>query len=78
MDKMRLVFSDTLGISPEMVCDDLSFNKIRQWDSVAHLALIAALEVAFDIFIDIQDVIDMSSFAKAKEIVARYVEEKEQ
>ena len=37
------------------------------------MALVAAIEEGFDIMIDAEDVIDMSSFAKAKEIVAKYL-----
>lgn len=36
------------------------------------MALIAALEDEFDIMIDTDDVIDMSSFAKAREILAKH------
>ena len=54
------------------VTDALAYNKVPQWDSVAHMALVAAIERDFDILISTDDVIDMSSFAKAREIVARY------
>jgi acyl carrier protein len=52
--------------------DDLEYNSIAQWDSVAHMALIAVLEERFDIMLDTDDIIDMSSVAKAKEILAKY------
>ena len=55
----------------EDIRDDLQYATIPQWDSVAHMTLIAAIEEGFDIMIDAEDVIDMSSFAKAKEIVAK-------
>lgn len=69
---LRRTFADTLGVAPGVITDDLRYNTIPQWDSVAHMALIAAIEQAFDILIETDDVIDMSSFAKAKEIVAKY------
>jgi len=37
------------------------------------MTLIAAIEEGFDIMIDAQDVIDMSSFSKAKQIVAKHL-----
>jgi acyl carrier protein len=37
------------------------------------MALIAAIEEGFDIMLDAEDVINMSSFSKAKEIVTRYL-----
>jgi acyl carrier protein len=72
LDRLRQTFSEALAISPDQVTDTLTFNTIPQWDSVAHMALVAAIETAFDIMLDTDDVIDMSSFAKAKEIVRKY------
>lgn len=71
-EKLKLAFAEALDLPLAAVTDDLAYNKIPQWDSVAHMALIAAIEDAFDILIDTADVIDMSSFAKAREIVAKY------
>lgn len=65
-------FSDSLGIPVTQVTDELTYNSIPQWDSVAHMTLIAALEDAFDIMLDTDDIIDMSSVVKAREILARY------
>jgi len=73
LERLRQTFSEALAIAPEQVVDTLRFNTIPQWDSVAHMALVAAIESAFDIMLDTDDVIDMSSFAKAQEIVDRYL-----
>lgn len=70
--KLQQVFAESLGIPPADVVDALAYAEAPQWDSVAHMALIAAIEEAFDIMIDAEDVIAMSTFAKAKEIVAKY------
>lgn len=72
LEKLRGVFSDSLGLPLAEITDKLSYNKVPQWDSVAHMALISAIETSFDILIETDDVIDMSSFAKAREIVAKY------
>lgn len=72
VEKLRQTFAESFGLPLETITDDLGYNEIAQWDSVAHMALIAAIEQAFDILIETDDVIDMSSFAKAKEIVAKY------
>jgi acyl carrier protein len=73
-NKLQNLFSESLGVPLETVVDDLKYSEIAEWDSVAHMALIAAIEEAFDIMIDAEDVIDMSSFAKAKQIVAKYLQ----
>lgn len=72
-EQLSSLFSETLAIPVSQVTDDLAFNSIPQWDSVAHMVLVSAIESAFDIMIDADDVVDMSTFAKAREIVAKYL-----
>jgi acyl carrier protein len=66
------VFSESLDIDSSLVVDNLQYNSIPEWDSIAHMALVAALESEFDIMMDTDDIIDMSSVIKAKEILAKY------
>lgn len=72
-DRVKNQFVECFGISPDIVVDELEYASIPQWDSVAHMSLIVGLEDEFDIMIEIDDVIDMSSFKKAKEIVNKYL-----
>ena len=72
LDKLKTIFKESLNIDIESVVDELTYNSIPEWDSVAHMALIAEIEDAFDIMLDTDDVLDMSSFAKAKEILVKY------
>jgi acyl carrier protein len=65
-------FIEALGVEEKNVTDDLAYNSIAQWDSVGHMTLIAVLEDRFDIMLDTDDIIDMSSVAKAKEILKKY------
>lgn len=71
LQKLTMVFSESLGLASDVVTDDLQYSS-SGWDSVGHMALIAAIERAFDIMLDTDDVIGMSSFGKAKEIVAKH------
>tara|TARA_B110000977_G_C10806987_1_gene388712 strand:+ start:450 stop:674 length:225 start_codon:yes stop_codon:yes gene_type:complete len=72
-NRVMMQFMECFGIPADIVVDDLEYASIPQWDSVAHMSLIVALEDEFDIMIDTDDVIDMSSFKKAKEIVNKYL-----
>ena len=42
------------------------------WDSLAHMVLVANIERTFDIMLDTEDVIGMSGFARAKEIITSH------
>ncbi len=72
-NKLKSIFSESLGVDESVVTDNLRYAEIPQWDSVAHMALVAAIEEGFDIMIDTEDVIDMSSFEKAEQIVTKYI-----
>jgi acyl carrier protein len=71
-DKLRAAFAESLMIDGSLVVDSLKYRDIPQWDSVAHMALVAALEDKFDVMIDTEEVIDLSSVAKAKEILGKH------
>jgi acyl carrier protein len=49
----------------------MAYGQTTGWDSVAHMSLISEIETEFDIMLATDDVIGMSSFRKAKEIIAR-------
>lgn len=71
-DRVIETFSRVLGLQAERITDDLRYATIPEWDSIAHMSVIAALEDAFGIMIDMDDVIDMSSVGKARQILAKH------
>lgn len=48
----------------------LKYQQIPAWDSVGHMSLMAAIEDAFDIMMEPDDIIDFSSYEKGKEILS--------
>tara|TARA_Y100000296_G_scaffold30251_2_gene35209 strand:+ start:585 stop:824 length:240 start_codon:yes stop_codon:yes gene_type:complete len=71
-EKLINAFTTALGIEAENVTDDLTYNTIPQWDSTAHMVLIAEIENVFDVMLDTDDIIDLSSVAQAKIILQKY------
>ena len=69
--RLKKVFSESLGVDLEIIQDALEYNTISEWDSIGHMSLIAAIEEEFDIMIETDDIIDMSSFKIAKDIVKK-------
>lgn len=64
-------FVDALEVSADIV-DSLEYQSVESWDSVGHMALVAAIEDAFDIMLDTDDIVDLSSFSKGIEILKKY------
>ena len=48
---------------------DLAYNSLKEWDSVAHMALVVELETEFDVMFDTDDILGMSTVARAREIL---------
>lgn len=71
-DKVISTFAQVLGIPATQINDELRYAGIPQWDSIAHMAVVSALEEQFAIMIDMDDVIDMNTVGKAREIVRKY------
>ena len=72
LDKLKWAFSEALQIEINQIVDGLTYQGIPEWDSISHMILISEIESQFDISLETDDVIDMSSFLKAKEIVNKY------
>lgn len=71
--KLQHAFCVGLMLPKDTPFQDLVFAQSAAWDSIAHLQLIAAIEEEFNILIDTQDMLAMSSYAVATEIVRKYV-----
>lgn len=55
------VIAGALRISPAKVTDALAFNAIPEWDSLAHMELMLALESAYGVSIDEDRMIELIS-----------------
>ena len=51
---------------------DLKYQDISAWDSIGHMQLMTALEEVFGIELDIDDIIEFSSFETGKAILKKY------
>lgn len=69
-EKYTNAFVEALEISGDQV-EGLEYQAIPEWDSVGHMSLIAAIEEAFDIMMDTDDIIDFSSYKKGQEILKK-------
>ncbi len=50
----------------------LKYQSVSQWDSVGHMSMVGALEDTFNITLEMDDIIDFSSFEKGKKILKKY------
>ena len=70
-DRYMAVFCSLFEV-PREVAEKLSYQDVPGWDSVGHMALIAALEDEFTVELEVDDIIDFSSVDRGVEILAKY------
>lgn len=70
-EKYDATFVETFLVDPQKL-PGLKYQDLASWDSVGHMQLMAALEEAFEIELDIDDIIDFSSYEVGKNILAKY------
>ena len=71
LDKYKSAFKETFDLKDENT-EDLKYQSIDNWDSIGHMTLMSALESAFSITLETDDIIDFSSYKKGKEILKKY------
>lgn len=71
MPALQDVFREVFELDDDIVVETLEYRGIEQWDSVAHMQLVAAIEDEYDIMLDTDDVVAMSSFKEAVRILGK-------
>ena len=72
IEKYNNAFMQVFGAKAEDLNDNYGKDTVGEWDSVHQLSLIAELEEAYDIMFDPEDIMEMTSYAKGKEILKKY------
>ena len=72
LDELRSTFVESLNLETGIDVDACEYAITVGWDSIAHMVLVAELEDRFDVMLDTDDVIDMSSFHKSVEILEKH------
>jgi len=65
-------FLESLDLKPEQLNAQLVYQSVPAWDSVGHMGLMAQLEEAFGIMMEIDDIVEFSGYEAGKEILAKY------
>ena len=68
LEKYNKVFIESFELTEDKLAG-LKYQATELWDSVGHMTLIANLEDAFDIMMETDDIIDLSSYEKGIDIL---------
>jgi len=71
LSKYDTVFIENLMVEAKDL-PGLRYQETDNWDSVGHMQLMAALEEVFGIEMEIDDIIEFSSYEVGKNILGKY------
>jgi acyl carrier protein len=71
IDKLILVFAETLGVDPSTLCDESTPDNTEKWDSVKAMELVASIEEAFLIELKTKEIMSMRSIGLARNLLAK-------
>ena len=70
--KYDAIFIEVFEIDLSDLIGDLEYQSIPSWDSVGHMSLMAELEDAFDIMLEMDDIVDFGSYKSGVETLEKY------
>ena len=72
LKRYNKIFLNNFPISKSDLDDNFVFNSIEEWDSIGHMNLISDLEEEFNISMEMDDIIDFSSYKIGMELIKKY------
>ena len=72
IDKYNEVFKSCFELKDDDLNEKLEYQSVELWDSVGHMSMVGELEDSFDIMLEMDDIIDFSSYEKGKELLTKY------
>lgn len=72
LEKYNAVFMDTFSVNVDKLDADFNSTSVDKWDSILQLSLVTAVEDAFDVMFEPEDIMDFKSYTLGKEIMNKY------
>ena len=71
-EKYEKIFCASFSLKKTDLKKDIKYNSVPRWDSVGHMAMIAKLEETFKITMEMDDIIDFSSYKTGIKLLKKY------
>ena len=72
LGKYDSLFRDVFSLNQNQLDSSLLYQSVPSWDSVGHMEMISRLEESFEINMEMDDIIDFSSYEEGKKILSKY------
>ena len=72
LKKYNEIFTGLFEVDESELGSDFNFGVAKNWDSLAHMELIAQLEDAFEIMLETDDITHFGGYENGKKILTKY------
>jgi acyl carrier protein len=71
-EKYNKAFIESFSVTEDVLNENFTYQCVAAWDSVGHMGMIAALEDAFGIMMETEDIIEFASYTVGIEKLKKY------
>jgi acyl carrier protein len=68
-DALIQLFAEVLQVDPTHLNEDSSPDNLKQWDSLAAMELVAAIEEKFKVKLSTKEIMKMSTLGRARKVL---------
>ena len=68
-DALIQLFAEVLQVDPTDLNEDSSPDNVKQWDSLASMELVAAIEEKFKVKLSTKEIMKMSNVGRARKVL---------
>lgn len=72
LEKYKSLLAEVFDTDVANVKEGFSKETVDNWDSIHQLNIIAVLEETFDVMLDPEDIVELTSYEKGIEILKKY------
>ena len=69
LEKLNQIFCEVYSVEESALNEDFVNTNVDTWDSIHQLSMVAAIEEAFDLMMDAEDILEMTSYENVKKLL---------
>lgn len=69
LEKLNQIFCDVYSVDESALNETFINTNVDSWDSIHQLSMVAAIEEAFDLMMDAEDILEMTSYENVKNLL---------
>lgn len=69
LEKLNQIFCEVYSVEESALNEEFINTNVETWDSIHQLSMVAAIEEAFDLMMDAEDILEMTSYENVKKLL---------